>query len=235
VTVNGSTLNVNGNGANDTITVHEDVGSVHVEYTDAQANLITTDVGGITAIRINGGGGSDTINYFGNSIGADIHGGDGQTSGDGDGDSHKNDRGKGHQKAIGRGHHKGGSDDNADGAAGDFITVSDDGTGSSTVHGDDGDDTITLLHGNNTQIFGDAGDDQIYVNTAATGGSANVNAGSGNDTITIYDGTNTVNGGTGNDTVLEDVPASDPGDLSGGGNVNPALQTLISIEHVETF
>jgi Ca2+-binding RTX toxin-like protein len=200
LTVNGSTLSVTGNGDDDTITVRETGGSVHVEYTDANGAPQVADVAGITAITINGGGGSDQIFYTGDSIGASIRG-DGDNVG-GDSHSHGNgpQNGKGHEKAKGKGHNKGGSDG---GAGGDNITVTDDGAGSSTVHGDAGDDNITLLHGNNTQIFGDDGNDFIFINTDNTGGSANVDAGNGNDTISTTSGTNTINGGAGNDTLIE--------------------------------
>ena len=220
VAVNGSTLTVNGNGADDSITVRETGGSVHVEYFDANGVFKTQDLVSITAIKINGGGGSDTISYTGDSIGASIDGdGNGATTGDSHTHGNGPENGKGHEKAIGKGHNKGGSGDNA--ADGDFITVSDDGAGSSTVHGSAGDDSITLLHGNGTNIFGDDGDDLIFVNTAAHGGSANVDAGAGNDTITTYDGVNNINGGSGNDTLI------DVGGL--------ATNTPTSIENTQTL
>src|SRR3954447_19984013 len=91
VAVSGSgVLTVNGNSADDQIAVTENNGAVTVAYTDkngvfhdASGSLGTTDgtsFSGITAIRINGGGGDDQIFYTGNSIGADIHG-DNQQSG----------------------------------------------------------------------------------------------------------------------------------------------------------
>jgi len=89
----------------------------------------------------------------------------------------------------------------------DNITVTDEGTGSSVVDGDNGDDTIEIVVGNNTTVFGGGGKDNIYLNTG--GGIYNTAAAntivfgeSGDDIITIYDGNNTVNGGDGNDTVL---------------------------------
>ena len=214
VAVNGTTLTVNGNGADDSITVRETGGSVHVEYFDANGAFQTQDLVSITAIKINGGGGSDTINYTGDSIGAAIDG-DGNGASTGDSHTHGNgpENGNGHEKAKGKGHNKGGS--NA--ADGDFITVSDNGSGSSTVHGSAGDDTITLLHGNGTNLFGDDGDDLIFVNTAVQGGSANVDAGAGNDTITTYDGTNNINGGDGNDTLIE----------IGGTNTTTNVETVL--------
>jgi hypothetical protein len=215
VAVNGSTLTVNGSGADDSITVRETAGSVHVEYFDSSGTFQTQDVGGITAIQINGGGGSDQIFYTGDSIGADIHGdangattptnnggGKGGSNGANKGGSNKgNKNNKGGSKGGSNGN--GGNGNGSNVAAGDFITVSDDGAGSSTVHGDAGNDNITLLHGNGTQLFGDEGNDLIFVNTAAQGGSASVDAGAGNDTITTYDGVNNINGGNGNDTLID--------------------------------
>jgi hypothetical protein len=216
VAVNGTELTVNGNGADDSITVRETGGNVHVEWVDSAGSPQAADIGGITAININGGGGSDQIFYTGDSIGANIHGdangattptnngggGKGGSKGANKGGSNKgNKNNKGGSKGGSNGNGGGGNGSNV--AAGDFITVSDDGTGSSIVHGDAGNDNITLLHGNNTQLFGDQGNDLIFVNTAAQGGSASVDGGAGDDTITTYDGVNNINGGAGNDTLID--------------------------------
>ena len=209
-------LTVNGNGANDIISVREDQGAVHVEYVDAANNFVSTDLTAINAININGGGGADSLSYTGNSIGAVIHG-DNQTGGSQGGAKNDGVSGKG------------------DGGAGsDTISVSDDGTGSYSISGDNGDDSLTVLHGNNTLLLGGSGNDFIYVNSAGSGGSVMVDGESGSDTITIYSGVNTVNGGNGKDTVLIDVPPG-PGDQNFGGSADPSLQTLLHVEKVFTF
>ena len=84
----------------------------------------------------------------------------------------------------------------------DSLSVDDEGSGSSTVSGDAGKDSISVLHGNNTQVFGGDGDDKIYLNTDGDGGTTNTDAGGGNDVITTYGGANTINGGAGTDTLI---------------------------------
>jgi 3-phytase len=84
----------------------------------------------------------------------------------------------------------------------DSLTVDDEGTGSSNAIGDSGDDSIVVLHGNQTSVAGSDGNDTIYLNTAFTGGSTVASGGAGNDVITIYDGTNNVTGDNGNDVFI---------------------------------
>jgi len=80
----------------------------------------------------------------------------------------------------------------------DNISVDDEGTGSSSVHGGGNNDAITVQNGNNTSVAGDDGNDLIYV----YGGTSNIDAGKGNDTVTLYGGSGTANGGNGTDTLI---------------------------------
>ena len=87
------------------------------------------------------------------------------------------------------------------GASGaDSITITDAGTGSSTVHGGNKADSILVLDGNNTQVFGDDDNDLIEI---TDGGGSDVDGGKGDDYIkvVIANQTNVV-GGSGNDTIL---------------------------------
>src|SRR5262245_9037570 len=76
----GSLLVVEGGRGDDLITVREDSGAVHVEYYNRQGVLQSRDVNGITAIKIRGNAGDDSIFYTGNTVGADIHGDDGDNN-----------------------------------------------------------------------------------------------------------------------------------------------------------
>ena len=64
-------LQVVGSGGNDTLVVGENHGAVHV---DVNNGTQTFDFVGVTSVYINGGGGTDTIQFNGNSIGAQIDG-----------------------------------------------------------------------------------------------------------------------------------------------------------------
>src|ERR1043166_16084 len=139
--VSGGVLTVIGTKDNDRINVVEDGGTVVVEVTygkNASQFLTPPPFTGITAIKISGGNGDDVITYTGNTIGADIHG-DANASG---------------------GSH-GGSGGSGGGKGDDFITVSDNGTGASTLNGDNGDDDLVVLQGNttglSTVVFGGKG------------------------------------------------------------------------------
>ncbi len=95
----------------------------------------------------------------------------------------------------------------------DTITVRDEGTGSSDIDGESGNDNLIVVIGHRTHVTGGSGDDIIQISTGAVNGNPDmldfanaetiIFAGSGNDTITIWDGKNTVNGGSGYDVVYD--------------------------------
>src|SRR5262245_6719978 len=66
VSLSGGVLQVNGGASDDLITVSEDQGAVHVEWSTSSSDLQTADYNGVTAININGGRGNDAIYYEGN-------------------------------------------------------------------------------------------------------------------------------------------------------------------------
>src|SRR5262245_32511222 len=80
--LNAGLLTINGGAGDDLITVTEDQGEVHVEWSTSSSDLTTRDYSAVTAININGGRGDDAIYYEGNSVGANIHG-DGTTDNSG--------------------------------------------------------------------------------------------------------------------------------------------------------
>jgi hypothetical protein len=182
-------LTVTGSKNNDVIVVAEtSPGTVHVEL-----NQVPVDFAGVTAIKISGMGGDDTITYTGQTIGADVHGDSaGATKG---------------------GSKSGGSGGGSGGKGNDFITIFDDNnTGASTVDGDKGNDTLHVYgHSQlnasdtlSTQVFGGDGDDFIYVNENGLSASRTmVFAEAGKDTVTVYGGVNTLSGGDGKDTLIE--------------------------------
>jgi hypothetical protein len=88
----------------------------------------------------------------------------------------------------------------AGGSGFDEITVSDKGTGSSTVNGEAGNDTITVLQGNKTVVLGGDGNDVIEI---TDNGQSSVDAGKGNDYIKVVVANKTnITGGSGDDTIL---------------------------------
>jgi len=101
---------------------------------------------------------------------------------------------------------------NIDGGAGDdVLTVLDTGTGSSTVQGSAGNDSIILLFSPNASLSGGSGNDFIAVNAHATNRNPPYNyassktivtPGSGDDTIVVYAGTTTLDPSSGADTVF---------------------------------
>jgi hypothetical protein len=108
-------------------------------------------------------------------------------------------------------HGNGGSDD---------ISAGDYGSGSSQVFGDNGDDGITILQGNHTNVSGGSGNDTIFLNTdnnslTIDSATVNVDAGKGNDTIVLYDGQATVQGGGGTDTLNVQTSAGAAATTSG--------------------
>jgi Ca2+-binding RTX toxin-like protein len=192
VTQSGTELKVIGSGIADRISVSENAGAVVVQTSHPGGPITTQTFGGITAIKISGNGGGDEIFYDGNSVGADIHG---DASGINSGGS------KGGSGGTGGGS-DGGHGGNSKG--GDQITVTDSGTGRSTVDGDGGQDVISLINGNKTVIYGGEGDDQVFVNTAGNvAAEALVYTEQGKDTVTVYAGTNTLDGGQGKDLLIE--------------------------------
>jgi hypothetical protein len=214
VSASNGVLVINGDKNNNVINVIENSGAVHVETSTLPNGTITQqDFTGITAIKINGGAGADAIFYSGNSIGADIHGDNA-----GNGSDAKNNKcgskngwnggssgGSGHDNGNGHGNGNGNGNGNGGAKAGnDQITVDDEGTGSTTVDGDRGADVLTIIKGNNTQVFGGDGNDQIFLDTSAEPDSTIVASGeNGNDTFTTYGGHNTIHGGAGNDIVFD--------------------------------
>jgi Ca2+-binding RTX toxin-like protein len=225
VVQNGSVLTINGDAKDNHITVVEGTGvkanntprtagQVLVETSTLPNGVITsTEYSGITRIVINGNEGSDVIDFTGTTVGADIHG-DNASANSNTTSAVSTAGKKGNKGGSNKNGNKGGSKnggDNGNGQPGtgdgaadgnDSISVNDSGTGSSIVNGDGGNDTITLLRGNNTAIFGGAGADTIFVDTTGDpSSSSNVDAGAGNDSVVVYGGTNTLNGGDGNDSL----------------------------------
>ena len=197
VTASGGTLLVNGDKNNNVINVVETDGAVHVETSTLPSGVITAkDFTGITTIKINGGGGDDTIFYDGNTVGANIHG---DSAGKGSDKSNNNGGSNGWNRHGGSSGGSGG-----EGKGDDQITVTDEGIGSSTIDGDKGNDVLTVIRGNNTQVYGGDGNDQIFLNSGGDDtGSAVAHGQKGDDVFTVYAGQNTVQGGGGKDTVLE--------------------------------
>ncbi|MBX7105225.1 MAG: beta-propeller fold lactonase family protein [Gemmataceae bacterium] len=109
-------------------------------------------------------------------------------------------------------------------AGNDILTMT--GSGSTTLSGGDGNDTLTAGTGNST-ISGGIGDDLIGGGSAAdtvTGGAGNdtitgnagadvLDGGDANDTLNGGAGSDTVRGGDGNDTI---IGGADPDNLDGG-------------------
>ena len=201
VSATGGVLVINGDKHANIINVIENNGAVHVETSTLPKGTITQrDFTGITAIKINGGGDDDVIFYDGNSVGADIHGDNAATgAGHNKGGSH------GGRPSNGRNGHGGSSGGTGgEGKGDDQITVTDNGTGTSTLDGDKGDDVLTVVRGNNTVVHGGDGQDQIFLQTSGDDtGSAIAFGEKGNDTFTVYAGTNTIDGGQGKDVVIE--------------------------------
>ena len=82
------------------------------------------------------------------------------------------------------------------------IRVDLDNTGSATVHGGGGDDTIDVRESTTAVLYGDAGNDAITAN----GGATTVYGGDGNDTVYAADGgPTTVDGGGGTDSAYVDA------------------------------
>jgi len=213
------TLTINGDRKDNLITVVENNHNVRVETSTLPDGAITVrNFTGVYKIRINGAGdqmNGDVIFYQGNTVGAVIHG---DVEGYGNHWSGGSSGGSGWYKNNWKGH-CGGSNGGSTGGSGgetlgggDFITVTDEGSGQSTVDGDQGNDAITVITGsacgNGTIVYGGTGNDAIYLNTGVgvynTGAAkTKVWAEAGNDTITVYDGTNYINGGSGVDTVID--------------------------------
>jgi hypothetical protein len=177
VNVTGGVLTVNGDKQANVINVIEVGGNVHVETSSLPSGAITSQ--DFTGItRINiNGGAGDDTIYYDGDTVGATIHGDNNTSGGSGG--HGNDQ----------------------------ITVTDDGSASSIVYGDKGDDTINVIVANNTSVIGGQGKDKIYLNQGldpsdSVHGNSVVDAGDGDDTITTYGGTNAINGGKGKDTVL---------------------------------
>lgn len=220
VSVDGGVLTVNGDNEDNVITVVEDSGNVHVETSTLPDGVITTqDFAGITQIQINGGdnkGNGDVIFYQGNTIGATIHG-------DSEGKGNHTNNGNQNGWVNGVGGSAGGTGDGGLNGAGDFITVIDAGSAGSIVDGDQNNDTMTIIVGNGTQVFGGDGSDSIFLNTGVgvyntAAASTTCYAEKGNDTITVYDGTNFISGGAGQDVVID-----------AGGNNTIVQATVIEI------
>jgi hypothetical protein len=194
VSVTGGLLVINGDKKPNLINVIENGGAVHVETSTLPKGAITQqDFTGITAIQINGGGDNDVIFYDGNSVGADIHGDNAAKNAAAGNFSNR------------QGGSTGGTGNSGGGAKGnDQITVTDEGTGSSTINGDKGADVITVIRGNNTQVFGGDGKDQILLQTSGDDtGTAQAFGEKGDDVFTVYAGTNTIDGGAGKNEVIE--------------------------------
>jgi hypothetical protein len=94
------------------------------------------------------------------------------------------------------------------GGGSDVITVSDEGTGTSTVNGEGADDQITVLYANDTKVIGDGGGDEILIQPSVNDSfgtkTTYIYGMGGNDRIIIYAGINYVNGGAGGQDTLID-------------------------------
>ncbi len=221
VTQSGSLLTVNGGSGDDMINVRESNHTVVVDYYNNSGTFTTVTKTGITRININGRGGDDSIFYTGNTVGANIHGDNVSSSKGGSGGSGGSDDDNWHGcHRYGRGKHGG----NGDGGNGnDFITVDDEGSGSSVIDGDGGNDDLTVIKGNWTLVYGGVGNDNIYLNTAGSANSCNygetiVFAEAGNDVVTAYSGLNIIFGDGGKDTFID----------LGGVNFAFGFETVVS-------
>jgi Ca2+-binding RTX toxin-like protein len=110
----------------------------------------------------------------------------------------------------------------------DHIFVSDIGSGSSDVDGENDNDVIVIVKANHTNVTGGSGNDTIEVNTGYTvdpnefdyvNAECVVVAGSGDDVVITRAGRTTINGGSGTDEVI---------DTGGAATTN----TLIKVEVV---
>jgi Ca2+-binding RTX toxin-like protein len=207
VNVTGGVLTINGDKNANVINVVEVGGNVHLETSTLPGGAITSqDLTGITKININGGAGNDVIFYDGDTVGATIHGDNAGKNGNG-----------------GSSGGSGLSNSDSNGRKGDDqITVTDDGSASSIIYGDRGNDVLTVVVGNSTTVSGGDGADQIYLNTGLdpsdlVHGKTFTDAGDGNDTITTYGGMNTILGGKGKDTLID----------LGGTNTFSDIETVI--------
>jgi len=207
VSVTSGVLTINGDKNANVINVIEVGHNVHVETSTLPGGPITSqDLTVITKININGGAGNDVIFYDSDTVGATIHGDNAGKNGNGGSSG-----GSGLSNSDGNGR-----------KGDDQITVTDDGSASSIIYGDRGDDVLTVVVGNSTTVSGGDGADQISLNTGLdpldlVHGKTFTDAGDGNDTITTYGGMNTILGGKGKDTLID----------LGGTNTFSDLETVI--------
>jgi len=216
VSATSGVLTINGDKGANVINVIEVGHTVHVETSTLPGGAITQqDFTGITKININGGDGNDQIFYDGDTVGATIHGDGANAASPGNKGGSKNHGGS-------SGGSGGGKNGSGNGNGDDQITVTDDGTASSIIYGDKGNDVLTVAVGNNTTVFGNEGNDLIYLNTALdpsdlVHGKTFTDAGDGNDVITAYGGVNNILGGKGNDTLID----------LGGTNTYSGIETVV--------
>ena len=175
-TLSNGNLQVKTSSAGDRVAVHEDSGSVHVFNTDVNEDPNGSQdqfFSGVTSISFWGGTGNDTLDYKGNTIGAQIRGNAGAD------EIFVEDRGTGSSDVDGE------SDND------NIIVVH---SHKTTVTGGSGNDTIQV----NTGYTVDPDEYPDYISAETL-----VIAGSGDDVIITQAGRTTINGGAGDDIVVD--------------------------------
>lgn len=177
ITVVDGTMTVQGSGDADNLRIEEVGGNVSVEDDGAFVGAGF----GITRLIINGGDGNDTLDYIGNSLGAEIFGDNGD-----DGITVED------AGAVGSTIRGNNGEDSIT-----IVQASSDSESPTTAYGDNMDDILVGSFFGYQVLNGGNGSDLIAVQSTGT----TADGGNGSDTILVVADGATVTGGNGNDTI----------------------------------